>query len=421
MSFADKIFSVVFKPIWARLENIEKRIKNIEENQNNLSNKLETLLNRCEILSENVRNNSNVLEGYESLCENVRNINSVLEGYESLCENVRNNNKVLEGYESLCENVRNNNKVLEGYESLCENVRNNNKVLEGYKSLCENVRNNNKILEGYEGLCENVRNLNALHTEINALHFAVNKIKRESKSVIRPEPQIAEAEKPVSESSLNTYYEIDYEDFENYFRGTRDNIKKTQLQYLPYFMDCSNVVDIGCGRGEFLELLRENGIKASGADTYNDFVEYCRSLELDVHHADGIEYLKKCEKVDGIFVGQVVEHMSVGQIMELAETAYDKLEEGSYIIAETPNPRSLSIYCNAFYLDPSHNKPVHPETLRYLFRNAGFENIEILYTENSKPDVTIPPLNGEDEFNRSINIIKEMLFGSQDYALIARK
>lgn len=223
----------------------------------------------------------------------------------------------------------------------------------------------------------------------------------------------------------STYYQIDYFDFENHFRGSREDIKKRQSIYIPFFKDKTEVIDLGCGRGEFLELMKENNINAIGVDSYSEFVEYCKLKGLNVIESDAISYIKNTTSISGIFAGQLVEHLTIEQIIELYEIIYDKLEIGGCFIIETPNPTSLAIYTHAFYIDPSHNKPIHPLTLQYIAQKAGFKEMEILYTEESKIPFCIPKLEGNTEninsFNESMKEVQNMLFGSQDYALIARK
>lgn len=230
----------------------------------------------------------------------------------------------------------------------------------------------------------------------------------------------------VAKTPSSSYGEIDYFDFENHFRGSRDVIKARQTEYLPYFTGCNRVVDLGCGRGEFLEMLKDNGIEAQGVDFYDEFVLYCKNRGLDAVENDAIAYLDSIEETDGIFAGQLVEHLSMGQIIALCEKAHEKLTEGGYMILETPNPMSLAIYTHAFYMDPSHQKPVHPYTLQYIVEKAGFSQVDILFTQGSRPDETIPQLTGtgspdEAEFNRNLKVMAEYLYGSQDYAIIARK
>ena len=228
--------------------------------------------------------------------------------------------------------------------------------------------------------------------------------------------------------SINVYDKIDYFEFENYFRGLRKNIKKTQQQYVAYFEGKQNVVDLGCGRGEFLELLEQNNIPAIGVDLYEEFIDYCKLKDLDVVQDDAVSYITnlKEESIDGLFASQLAEHLETSQLVTLCNKAYEKLKQDSYFILETPNPTSLSIYTNGFYMDPSHIKPVHPKTLQYFLQQAGFKNIEIIYTEQSKVDYRLPLLDSETiknlaHFNDGINLMSDILFGSQDYAIIAQK
>lgn len=307
-----------------------------------------------------------------------------------------------------------------------------NEALNRYVAFLES--NYDTIAKDHYDLKETVKSISALdlgsrvsntETECRRLDIALTKLKKQL--TVRPAEQVTSAEirrdtgGSAGAAQYDSYTGVDYFNFENHFRGSRELIKERQKEYLKYFESCSSILDIGCGRGEFLELMRDSGLSAVGVDTYEDFVEYCRSLGLDAVCADGIGYLKSIESIDGIFVGQVVEHLTTEQVIALIDTAYEKLTEGGVLIMETPNPRSLSIFTNAFYIDPSHNKPVHPETLKYFARNAGFENIETVYTAESRLNVAIPPLDGQPEFNNAMSVVQDMLFGSQDYAVIARK
>lgn len=222
--------------------------------------------------------------------------------------------------------------------------------------------------------------------------------------------------------------EIDYFDFENYFRGPREVVKGWQEGYLKYFEGRKNVLDMGCGRGEFLEVLTEAGVDARGVDLYHKFVEYCQELGLNVIEADAIQYLytQEVESVGGIFASQVIEHLRVDQLIEFCRLAYQRLEEGAYLILETPNPTCLAVFTHAFYVDLSHNKPVHPLTVKYILERAGYREIEIVYTETSRLSEQMPQLKGQgidnlEEFNQGIKAINDLLYGSQDYAIIARK
>ncbi|MDL2324564.1 class I SAM-dependent methyltransferase [Ruminococcaceae bacterium OttesenSCG-928-A16] len=238
------------------------------------------------------------------------------------------------------------------------------------------------------------------------------------------------AEKAVENTpgqELDTYVDIDYLAFENAFRGSEESIRKSQEVYLPYLAGKQKVVDIGCGRGEFLELLRDKGVEATGVDTYPLFVDLCKEKGLNVELMDGLAYLNSLEdnSVGAITAFQVAEHLPNNALVKMVELAYQKLEIGGVLIMETPNPTNLSTFTNAFYVDPSHTKPVHPATMAYYTDMAGFRQTKTVFTENSRSDYRLPLLNAEaenlEEFNNGINILTEKLFGSQDYAIIATK
>jgi O-antigen chain-terminating methyltransferase len=157
-------------------------------------------------------------------------------------------------------------------------------------------------------------------------------------------------------------------------------------------------------------------------------VDYFKIKGFNALNEDAIVYISSLsnESIGGIFAAQLIEHLRTDQIIQLCNDAYKKLKPDSYLILETPNPTSLAIYTNAFYVDPSHNKPVHPKTMEYFLRQAGFKDIQILYTEHSRSKYRLPLLNGENisnlnEFNDGINCITDILFGSQDYAIMAKK
>ena len=195
---------------------------------------------------------------------------------------------------------------------------------------------------------------------------------------------------------------------------------------MPYFEGKKNVLDLGCGRGEFLELLKEHDIDATGVDFYEEYTDYCKGNGLKAVYGDAVEYLRQCDRCGGIFAGQLAEHLSTEQLVQLCELAYEKLEDGAYLIIETPNPMSLAIYTHAFYIDPSHQKPVHPMTLKYFLEKAGFHKIDLIFTKNSRIPMEIPELKAEgvenlEAFNQSMKQVSELLFGSQDYAIVGQK
>jgi O-antigen chain-terminating methyltransferase len=228
---------------------------------------------------------------------------------------------------------------------------------------------------------------------------------------LRTDPATAHGPDRARASGEGPEPEFDYFCFEERFRGTTEEIKERQRAYLPYVQGCGNVLDVGCGRGEFLELLRETGIPARGIDTNLDMVLYCRERDLDVTQTDALSYLGSLPdgSLGGIFCAQVIEHLDFQTLMNLVTLGHQKLLPEAPIILETLNPQSVDAM-NAFYLDPSHVKPIHPEMVRFLLESTGFRDVQIRY---SGPD----PGGGEgaertDEWRR---------LHCQDYAVIARR
>ncbi|SFE86245.1 O-antigen chain-terminating methyltransferase [Paenibacillus algorifonticola] len=263
--------------------------------------------------------------------------------------------------------------------------------------------------------------------EINFMQYRLRKIKNQSLTESSGKlPMLIEPNEKV-ETDSNSF---DYLHFENKFRGSVDEIKKRQTVYLPYFINKENVLDIGCGRGEFIELMLENSVSVKGIDLNREMVEYCQDRGLPVEYNDAIQYLHSVEDnaLGGIFLGQVIEHLTFEQIITLVELSYNKLKAGSYLIMETPNPLSLAIFYRTFYVDPTHVKPVHPLTIQYLVESIGFKEAKLNYSSRVEPNWWLPTLDVEEaaiknvnEFNEGINRINELLYGNLDYAIIAKK
>lgn len=228
--------------------------------------------------------------------------------------------------------------------------------------------------------------------------------------------------------SLIKEVDFNYFKFEDLYRGSRENIKELQGVYAPYFKNKSGrVLDIGCGRGEFLELMAENGINAYGVDVYKPFIDFCQELGFDVIYGDALTHLNTIpdNSLGGIFMSQVVEHLPGNYIIALIKTAYKKLIPGSYFIIETPNPDCLAAI-SEFNIDISHIRPVHYKTLEFIFKEADYSSIERFHIEKTLYPKYVRHLEGEnvknlEEFNQGIDNINNLLFGYRDYTIIAQK
>ena len=207
-----------------------------------------------------------------------------------------------------------------------------------------------------------------------------------------------------------------YSLFEERFRGSPEDVTRKQRFYLPLLRGLPGpVFDAGCGRGEFLRLLGEEGIVARGVEASGVAVETCRAAGLDVREGDAVLDLAGApsESLGGVVAFQVVEHWPAAQTFRFLAQARRTLAPGGVLIVETVNTNSLSAM-NAFYLDPTHVRPVPPDALSFLCEAAGFRDLRVEF---------LSPLPGSERLvERSENDarLNEMLFGPQDYAVIAR-
>ena len=223
---------------------------------------------------------------------------------------------------------------------------------------------------------------------------------------------------------------FDYAGFEERFRGTQEDIKERHRAYVEFFERQENVLEIGSGRGEFLELLAEAGIKARGVDLDLDMVLLCREKGLDVVEADAFAYLQALpdDSLGGIFAAQVIEHLDVDQIVSLPKLCHRKLRRGGVLLLETLNPECLSVHYRWFWMDPTHTRLIHPETLKFLFESAGFTGARCRFQPPPSTSPSIPPLTLHDQpttelhrFNEAIQHLSALLFASTDYAVIGTK
>lgn len=175
---------------------------------------------------------------------------------------------------------------------------------------------------------------------------------------------------------------FNYLSFENVFRGSEELIKERQRCYLPFFEGKKQVLDIGSGRGEFLELVMENNILGTGIELNQDMVKYCKKKGIqNVICSDGNSFLRQVpqnEKMEGIFSAQVIEHLEFDYLFEFLQLSYNALVDGGVFIAETINPHCTQAV-KLFYLDLSHVKPIFPETLLFLLKNIGFSKAKIFF------------------------------------------
>lgn len=226
---------------------------------------------------------------------------------------------------------------------------------------------------------------------------------------------------------------FDYFQFELQFRGSPAEIKDRLRVHVDRFTGRHDVLDLGCGRGEFLELMAEADIPARGVDADDQMVEACVGRGLNVVKADVIAYLAdlKDESLGGAFSAHLIEHLSAARQRRLIELCSRKLKAGAPLVLETPNPLSLAALPNQLTLDPTHEKLVHPQLLRFMLTSSGFKPVELVPLHGWAPGVLLEPIQpgpGSDAvkqwieaLNRNFARLNQLLFSAQDYAAVAWK
>jgi O-antigen chain-terminating methyltransferase len=224
-----------------------------------------------------------------------------------------------------------------------------------------------------------------------------------------------------------------YLELERRYRGTPAEIRDRLSVYLPLFAGKRAVVDLGCGRGEALTLLAEQGLAAAGVDESPEMVRRCRAQGLDATVGDALGFLRARSEasLDGVVSFHVVEHLPAATLDSLVREAWRVLRPGGCLVLETPNPLSITVAASHFWRDPSHLRPLHPDALRLSCEQAGFEQVEIRFlhpfaSADRLPEIDLAGLDDKGrELAHRVNLLRDRLdqalYGYQDYAVIARK
>jgi 2-polyprenyl-3-methyl-5-hydroxy-6-metoxy-1,4-benzoquinol methylase len=222
-----------------------------------------------------------------------------------------------------------------------------------------------------------------------------------------------------------------YHAFEQIFRQPSDRLKESLSRYLPYFMTAPEpILDLGCGRGEFLHLMKESGKNAYGIDLSEYEVGRLHAAGLQATATDIFEHVQKLEAcgIGGVFCAQVVEHMAPDAVYNLLSGLHRAMKEGAPLVMETVNPLSVFGFHQLFFKDPTHVFPVHPETLLFMLRYTGFKDVEVHLISPVPEQQKLPEPKKEDfepaayEYMKSVTgRLNNLLFDSLEYYVIGYK
>ena len=172
---------------------------------------------------------------------------------------------------------------------------------------------------------------------------------------------------------------IDWMRFAERFRGPETIVLKHQRRYIPAFASTTHILDIGCGRGEFLQVAKEAGLNATGIEAHPEFAELCKAKGLDAVCADMFAHLASLpdHTLGGVFCSHVIEHLEAARLPVLIQLLGQKTKAGAPVVFETPNAESSEIFTTHFYLDPTHVRPVPAALLSFYLEEAGFGEIHV--------------------------------------------
>jgi len=207
---------------------------------------------------------------------------------------------------------------------------------------------------------------------------------------------------------------LDWLRFAENFRGPEPQIKRGQKRYAQKFAGASDVLDLGCGRGEFLEVARDAGIDARGIDHSEECIGVCLAKGLTAERAELFSYLESLAdfSLGGVYCSQVVEHIPPDRLPDLIQLLARKMKDGALLAIETPNPECLAIYASHFYLDPTHTRPIPARLLGFYMEEAGFTNLEVEWLSPASESM---PALGELPEN-----FRKQFFGALDYSICGR-
>jgi SAM-dependent methyltransferase len=215
-----------------------------------------------------------------------------------------------------------------------------------------------------------------------------------------------------------------YVALEDRFRGDQETIEARQVLYVPFVVDLVDdqfpLVDLGCGRGEWLRVLQRSGIPAKGIDSNPAFVAEGAEGGISVEFGDLVQYLRAANEnsIGAISMFQVVEHLPFPVLMEVLGDCARVLRPGGLLLAETPNSLNLRVAASTFWIDPTHQRPLHPELLQFMAKYVGFSRVDGVSANELKVGGTELP---DDPVGNAMREMRQLVDGHADFTLLAWK
>lgn len=290
----------------------------------------------------------------------------------------------------------------------------------------EQLRTNNELLSSLTSLGNDLKDtksqLAELSDKVKSVQQSQDSMSQQFSLLSRGQPQTKSKESKSSDDELfadDHLLDAFYTAFEDKFRGDEETIKERLQEHLPLFKESSvkfgkyPVLDIGSGRGEFLQLLKDNGISAEGLDINIDMVERSKQKGLKAVQGDALNFLlSKDPQTYGAITGfHIAEHIPFNFLYRIFQACHAALSDNGFVLFETPNPENMIVGSCAFYMDPSHLHPLPPDLLAFALEQCGFRKVEIR---------RIHPVEGHEK-EKVPQEFKNRFYGPRDYAVIGYK
>ncbi|NJL26920.1 MAG: methyltransferase domain-containing protein [Thermoanaerobaculia bacterium] len=293
-----------------------------------------------------------------------------------------------------------------------------------------------RLLEGLdvrttEGFGDLLRHGDALFSRVD---WKLDRYRREARELWdRLGALIAAGQLASLEPLARVQREQTYLELERRYRGSEAEIAERIAAYLPLLEPCGDVLDLGAGRGEAVELFARAGLVARGVDSNAEMVAHCRAKGLEVVEGDLFEHLAglAADSLGAVVSFHVIEHLPPERVETLVRLAWRALRSGGVLILETPSPLALVMSARNFWIDPTHARPVHPASLEVAYREAGFEPVHRLDLHPFPPAEHLPEIDLAglpetqhalaDHVNRLRDLLDDLLYGCRDFGMVGHK
>ena len=443
--FFDLFHDVIEKFEYFRKAEVRmhKRIERSEKISRNTNKRLESQRLRLEYVEDfgiDISFLRRRIENLESWEKNYSTQRKRIENLETWEQNFNDQRKRIEKLENWENNYNTQRKRIEKLENWEKNYNIQRKRIENLEKWEQNFniqrkrfetleitnRKLNKRLLPLENLKENFK---ILFNENTVLRQRLEQSLSSKTTTIKPSEKATTTE--VYSIDDNIHNDYLYFPYLNADRAIESVVQELVEPYVSFFLktkvnkEIANpfIIDVGCGRGEFLNCCKSANLAAKGIDINEDMINHCKSKKHDAILSDGVSYLETLENnsVKGIFACHIIEHMESDKLLKFLRLCSAKLAKGGRLVLETPNPSSF-FALSMFYRDFTHKQPIHPKTISFLLEKLSFQNVEI-NDIHPTPDKFKLKSNPENNLldNTNIEKLNNTLYGYLDYSVLATK